>query len=71
MPPASSVPTVLVTRLHDCNVYSTGWRSETIDLSTIAAANQGAGVTLRFRTTEADAAWDTVVLLDNIRIVTQ
>ena len=54
---------------NDCTVWSTGWRSQTIDISAIATDNDGKGVTLRFKSFDAgDSIFDTAVLLDNIEI---
>jgi len=55
---------------NDCTVWSTGWRSKTIDVSAIAAANKGKGVTLRFRNYDTgDSIFDTATLLDRIRVL--
>ncbi len=55
---------------NDCMVWSTGWRSQTVDVSSIATANAGKGVKLRFRSSDAgDSIFDTAVLLDRIEIV--
>ena len=52
------------------DVWSTGWQSQTIDISAIAAANQGKSVTIRFSAGDVgDSIFDTAILLDKIRIV--
>ena len=54
---------------NDCTVWSTGWNSQSIDVSAIAAANMGKGVTLRFRNFDAgDSIFDTAVTLDNVEV---
>jgi hypothetical protein len=51
-------------------VYSTGWRSASIDISAIAAAAGGAAVTVTFRSYDlGDSIFDTAILLDRIRVV--
>ncbi|HEX7182833.1 MAG TPA: hypothetical protein VF756_13400 [Thermoanaerobaculia bacterium] len=57
---------------NDCIVWSTGWRSESIDISGVAASNPGQGVTLRFRNFDAgDSIFDSAVLLDQITVETE
>ncbi len=55
---------------NDCTVYSTGWNIvEAIDISAIATANNGKGVTLRFRSFDTgDSIYDSAVILDDIQI---
>jgi len=56
---------------NDCKVYTTGWQSASIDVSSAAAANDGKGVTLKFSVSDVgDSAYDSAVTLDNIKIVT-
>lgn len=55
---------------NDCTVWSTGWRHAVIDVSAIAALNQGKGVKLRFRNfDEGDSIFDSAVLIDQVEIV--
>lgn len=55
---------------NDCTVWSTGWRNEAIDVSAVATANDGKGVTLRFRNFDAgDSIFDSAVTLDKIEVV--
>jgi hypothetical protein len=55
----------------DCTVWSTGWRSSTIDISGLATTNNGKGVTLRFRNFDAgDSIFDSAVLIDKVEVVT-
>jgi len=55
---------------NDCTVWSTGWQSQAIDISAIAAANNGKGVTLRFSNfDEGDSIFDSAVLLDQVEVV--
>lgn len=52
------------------DVWSTGWQSQSVDISAIAAANQGKSVTIRFSAGDVgDSIFDTAILLDKIRIV--
>jgi hypothetical protein len=54
---------------NDCHVWSTGWASQSIDLSAIAAANQGKAVTIKFSATDVgDSIFDSAILLDDVRI---
>jgi hypothetical protein len=54
---------------NDCTVWSTGWQSQSIDISAIAVANQNKAVTIRFSAGDiGDSIFDTAILLDNIRI---
>jgi hypothetical protein len=55
---------------NDCEVYSSEWKIfEAIDISAIATANQGKGVTLRFRSFDTgDSIYDSAVILDDIQI---
>jgi hypothetical protein len=55
---------------NDCLVWSTGWQSQDVDISAIATANDGAGVTLRLSSTDVgDSIYDSAILLDKITIV--
>jgi hypothetical protein len=57
---------------NDCTVWSTGWRTQSIDIAAIAAANNKKPVTIRFRVGDVgDSIFDTAVLLDRIRITTK
>ncbi|WP_143083337.1 choice-of-anchor L domain-containing protein [Nitrosomonas communis] len=57
------------TQKNDCTVWSTGWQPYTIDISDIAAANQGKAVKIRFSATDVgDSIFDTAILLDSIKI---
>jgi hypothetical protein len=52
------------------DVWSTGWQSQSIDISAIAVANQGKPVKIRFSAGDVgDSIFDTAILLDKIRIV--
>jgi hypothetical protein len=52
------------------DVWSTGWLSQSIDISTIAAANLGKSVTIRFSAGDVgDSVYDTAILLDEIKVV--
>ncbi|HKO44896.1 MAG TPA: hypothetical protein VJU84_16585 [Pyrinomonadaceae bacterium] len=65
-------PTVFQTSLvfDRADVWSTGWQSQSIDISAIAAANQGKSVTIRFSAGDVgDSIFDTAILLDKIKIV--
>lgn len=54
---------------NDCLVWSTGWQSQSVDISAIATANDGAGVTLRLSSTDVgDSIYDSAILLDKITI---
>jgi len=56
---------------NDCTVWSTGWQTEMVDVSALAAANGGKGVTLRFRSFDlGDSIFDTAVALDKVEVVT-
>jgi hypothetical protein len=56
---------------NDCLVWTTGWRSESVDIAAIAAANAGKSVTIRFSAGDVgDSIFDSAILLDNIKIVT-
>jgi len=55
---------------NDCKVWSTGWSSQVIDISGIAATNGGKGVKLRFRAADVgDSDFDSAILLDKIIVV--
>lgn len=55
---------------NDCTVWNSGWRTESIDISGIAVANDGKGVTLRFRNfDEGDSIFDSAVTLDRIAVI--
>ncbi|HEX9871658.1 MAG TPA: hypothetical protein VGC99_24265, partial [Candidatus Tectomicrobia bacterium] len=55
---------------NDCTVWSTDWQPQAIDISAIATANEGKGVTLRFKSFDlGDSIFDSAVLLDQIEIV--
>ncbi len=57
---------------NDCMVWSTGWQRESVDISQIAEANHGKPVTLQFSVGDVgDSIFDSAVLLDDIRIVTE
>jgi hypothetical protein len=63
-------PTTLV--FDEGDVWSTGWQAQSIDISAIVQANQGKTVTIRFSVGDVgDSVFDTAVLLDQIRIVTE
>ncbi len=65
-------PSVFVTSLvfDRADVWSTGWQSQAIDISAIAAANQGKSVKIRFSAGDVgDSIFDTAILIDKIRIV--
>jgi hypothetical protein len=52
------------------DAWSVGWRTESIDVSALAAANVGKSVTLRFSAGDVgDSIYDTAVLIDGIRLV--
>jgi hypothetical protein len=54
----------------DCKVWSTGWQNEAVDVTAIATANEGKGVTLRLSSTDVgDSIFDSAILLDQIKIV--
>jgi hypothetical protein len=54
---------------NDCKVYSSGWRSADIDISSFALANPDREVTLIFSNTDSiDSVWDSAVLLDDIEV---
>lgn len=54
---------------NDCTVWTTGWQSQSSDISGIATSNQGKPVTINFSTGDVgDSIFDTGVLVDNIRI---
>lgn len=53
---------------NDCTVWSTGWQSQSIDISAIAAANPGKPITLRFSAGDVgDSIFDSAILLDEIQ----
>jgi hypothetical protein len=53
------------------DVWTTGWVSESIDIAGIAAANNGKGVKIIFKSSDqGDSIYDTAILLDDIRVVT-
>jgi hypothetical protein len=55
---------------NDCAVWTTGWKSESIDLSSFASASSGKGVTLQFKADDiGDSAFDTAIAIDNIQVV--
>jgi hypothetical protein len=55
---------------NDCTVWGTGWQSQALDIAALATANDGKGVTLRFRAHDVgDSIFDSAILLDRIRIV--
>ena len=65
-----SAPPCTETSSNDCKVWSTGWRHAAVDISAIAAAEDGKGVTLTVAITDVgDSAYDTAVLFDDVRIV--
>ncbi|MDO9287727.1 MAG: hypothetical protein Q7T83_02925 [Thermodesulfovibrionales bacterium] len=52
-----------------CDVWSTGWQLQSIDISGIAVANQNKPVTIRFSAGDVgDSIYDSAILLDNIKI---
>ena len=54
---------------NDCTIWSTDWRSEDIDISGIAAANDGKGVKIQFKANDiGDSIFDTAVTLDDVKI---
>lgn len=56
---------------NDCKVWGTGWNFESIDVSALAMANDGKGVTLRFQAGDiGDSIFDTAVLIDDVRVET-
>ena len=55
---------------NDCKVWSSGWISQEIDISGIAATNNGKGVKLRFRASDVgDSIYDSAIQLDRIVVV--
>jgi hypothetical protein len=51
------------------DAWTTGWRSEAIDISGFAASNNGKPVTVRFSAGDVgDSIYDTAITLDNIKI---
>jgi hypothetical protein len=60
-------PTSLV--FDRADVWSTGWQSQSIDITALAAANQGKSVTIRFSAGDVgDSIYDSAILLDRIKI---
>lgn len=56
---------------NDCTVWSTGWLSASLDVSAIAAANEGKAVELVFSAGDVgDSVFDSAILLDNIEVIT-
>jgi len=56
---------------NDCTVWTTDWKSESIDITGIATANQNKAVTLRFSSGDVgDSIFDSAVLLDDIKVTT-
>ena len=54
------------------DVWATGWYTNSIDISTIAASNANKSVALVFKVNDSiDTVSDTAVLLDNIKIITE
>jgi len=52
-----------------CDVWSTGWQPQSIDISGIAAANQNKPVTIKFSAGDVgDSIFDSAILLDAIKI---
>ena len=55
---------------NDCKVWSGGWISQEIDISGLAATNNGKGVKLRFRASDVgDSIYDSAIQLDRIVVV--
>ena len=55
---------------NDCKVWSKGWTSQQIDISGLAATNDGKGVKLRFFASDVgDSIFDSAILLDKIVVV--
>jgi hypothetical protein len=55
---------------NDCTVWSTGWRFASLDISSIATANQGKTITIRFSAGDVgDSIFDSAIILDKIKIV--
>ncbi len=55
---------------NDCKVWSTGWISQEVDISGLAATNNGKGVRLRFQAADVgDSIYDSAIQLDRIVIV--
>lgn len=53
------------------DAWSTGWSSESVDISAFAAANGGKSVTVRFSAGDVgDSIFDTAILIDDIKITT-
>lgn len=64
-----SGPGCIPTGGNDCTVWSTGWQTQSIDISGIAAANQNKPVTIRFSAGDVgDSIFDSAILLDAIKI---
>ena len=64
-----SYPGCTPTGGNDCNVWSTGWQSETIDISGITANLSDEDVTISFSAGDVgDSIYDTAILLDEISI---
>ena len=52
-----------------CDVWSTGWQTQSVDISGIAAANQNKPVTIKFSAGDVgDSIFDSAILLDAIKI---
>jgi hypothetical protein len=50
-------------------VYTTGWRSESIDISGIVSANPGKNIMVRFSAGDVgDSIYDTAILIDDVKL---
>ncbi|MCB1872846.1 MAG: hypothetical protein KDI49_12735 [Gammaproteobacteria bacterium] len=51
------------------DAWSTGWRSQSVDISAFAAANAGKSAELKFSAGDVgDSIYDTAILIDNVQI---